>query len=146
MSKAIYFFSKNDRYFQFSNFSGFGFKLDGVYWPTMEHYFQAMKFVGTQHSERIYNAGSPKQAKDLGQSRSTPIRNDWETVKEQIMFRGLQKKFENTELKKLLLSTGEKELIENSPFDKYWGIGKNGKGKNRLGLLLMKLRNELINK
>lgn len=109
----------------------------------MEHYFQAMKFEGTEQFTRILNCGSPKQAKDLGQSRATPIRQDWDSIKEEIMLKGLREKFKNPELKTVLLSTGKKELVENSPYDKYWGIGPNGKGKNRLGVLLMQLRTEL---
>ena len=145
MAKEIYFFKREDRYYEFSNFSGFGFELDGNKWKTMEHYFQATKFEGTEQFERILNSGSPKQAKDLGQTRAIPIRGDWDQVKEEIMLSGLRLKFANPELKELLISTGKKKLIENSPYDKYWGIGPNGKGKNRLGELLMQLREELKN-
>jgi ribA/ribD-fused uncharacterized protein len=143
MAKVIYFFNREDKYYQLSNFSGFGFTLDGNKWRTMEHYFQAMKFEGTEQFERILNCGSPKQAKDLGQSRAIPIRQDWDSVKEEIMLRGLKEKFKSPELKEILLSTGKKDLVENSPYDKYWGIGPNGKGKNRLGVLLVELRTEL---
>ncbi|QLI81611.1 NADAR family protein [Chitinibacter fontanus] len=145
MAKEIYFFGRDDKYYQLSNFSGVGFELNGNKWRTMEHYFQAMKFIGTPQFDRILRCGSPKQAKDLGQSRETPIRRDWESVKEEIMLTGLREKFSNPELKELLLSTGKKILIENSPYDSYWGIGQNGKGKNRLGVLLMQLRTEFKN-
>ncbi|MCF6442481.1 NADAR family protein [Pseudoalteromonas luteoviolacea] len=143
MAKTIKFFAKNDKYYQLSNFAGFGFELDGHYWKTMEHYFQAMKFIGTEQFDKIKNCGSPKQAKDLGQTRAIPIRSDWDSVKEEVMLVGLRKKFQDKALRDLLIATGKKELIEDSPFDKYWGIGANGKGKNRLGFLLMKLRDEL---
>ena len=145
MAKEVYFFSREDKYFEFSNFAGFGFELNGRRWRTMEHYFQAMKFEGTPQFEKIANSGSPKQAKDLGQSRAYPIRGDWDSVKESIMLAGLRAKFQDPELKLLLLGTGKKKLIENSPYDTYWGIGPNGKGKNRLGVLLMQLREELRN-
>lgn len=143
MAKTIYFFTKDDKYYQLSNFAGFGFELDGNRWKTMEHYFQAMKFIGTEQFERILNSGSPKQAKSLGQSRAVPIRKDWDSVKEEVMLTGLREKFKDPFLKDLLISTGKKVLVENSPYDKYWGIGPNGKGKNRLGVLLMQLRDEL---
>jgi ribA/ribD-fused uncharacterized protein len=143
MAKEIYFFDRDAKYFELSNFAGFGFELNGNHWRTMEHYFQAMKFEGTSQFGKILNSGSPKQAKDLGQSRAIAIRPDWDIVKEAVMFAGLQAKFENPELKSLLLGTGKKTLIENSPYDSYWGIGPNGKGKNRLGGLLMQLRTEL---
>ena len=143
MAKEIYFFNREDKYWELSNFAGFGFELNGYRWKTMEHYFQAMKFEDTTQFEKILNSGSPKQAKDLGQSRTMPIRSDWDQVKEQVMIEGLRAKFSIPELRELLLKTGKKKLIENSPYDKYWGIGSNGKGKNRLGELLMQLRNEL---
>jgi ribA/ribD-fused uncharacterized protein len=143
VATVIYFFNRDDKYFEFSNFAGFGFELNGFHWRTMEHYFQAMKFEGTPQFERILNAGSPKQAKDLGQSRAYPVRRDWDLIKDDIMLAGLREKFKIPELSALLLSTGKKTLIENSPYDKYWGIGPNGKCKNRLGTLLMQLREEL---
>ena len=121
MAKVIKFFAKDDKYYQLSNFAGFSFDLNGHHWRTMEHYFQAMKFEGTEQFEKIKNSGSPKQAKDLGQSRAFPIRKDWDSVKEDIMMLGLRQKFMNSELKEILLGTGKKELIEDSPYDKYWG-------------------------
>lgn len=108
MAKEILFFNRDDKYYQFSNFAGFGFELNGCYWKTMEHYFQAMKFEGTSHFETILNCGSPKQAKDLGQSRAFPIQNNWDQAKEEIMLVGLKAKFENPELKAILSNTGKK--------------------------------------
>ena len=145
MSKPIYFFSKNDRYFEMSNYYPQGFEDEEGYCPTVEHYFQAAKFPGSEHKqyrERIRTSGSPKQAKALGQTRKISIRSDWESVKENVMLYALRNKFANKKLKALLLSTNNRQLIENSPFDKYWGIGKNKNGKNRLGQLLMMVRDE----
>lgn len=146
MSKPIYFFSRTDEYSELSNFAPFGFEENGSYWPTVEHYFQAQKFAGdslADYRERIRTAHSPKQAKSLGQSRKHPIRPDWEEVKEDIMRHALRLKFEHPELRKLLLGTATRPLIENSPFDRYWGTGKDGSGKNRLGVLLVELRSSL---
>ena len=57
------------------------------------------------------------------------------------MFTGLTRKFEiHQNLKDLLISTEDLLLIENSPFDNYWGIGKSGDGFNKLGILLMRIR------
>lgn len=83
----------------------------------MEHYFHAMKFIEIDQFERIKNSGSPKQAKDLGQSRNTPIRDECDNVKEHVMAIGLREKFKDPELQKILLNTGKKQLIENSPYD-----------------------------
>ncbi len=144
--EAIYFFSKNDAFYELSNFSPYGFEDQGVFWRTVEHYYQAQKVIGTAaagYRERIRRASTPKQAKELGNSRTYPLRDDWEEVKERVMRYGLGKKFQNPQLKKLLLSTGDTPLFENSPFDSYWGLGKYGAGQNRLGTLLMELRASL---
>ena len=44
---TIYFYRTNESYGELSNFSRHGFDLDGLYWPTVEHYYQAPKFIGT---------------------------------------------------------------------------------------------------
>ncbi len=71
------------------------------------------------------------------------MRDDWEAVKEDVMINALRKKFQSPELRQMLLSTGKQELIENSPYDRYWGCGRDGRGNNRLGKLLMQVREEL---
>lgn len=143
MKRPIHFFSKSGDYAELSNFAPYGFHEGELYWPTVEHYFQAKKFSDSDHQERIRNAGSPKQAKALGQSRKHPIQPNWDTIREDVMREALRRKFKNPELKNLLLGTKKRDLVENSPYDKYWGCGKDGKGKNRLGVLLMELREKL---
>jgi ribA/ribD-fused uncharacterized protein len=59
------------------------------------------------------------------------------------MLAALRKKFAAEKLHDLLLSTGDRPLVEASPFDYYWGCGRSGTGKNRLGELLMQTRTEL---
>ena len=143
MSDPIYFYSKLDAYAELSNFASYGIEEDGVYWPTVEHYFQAQKFDDPAYRERIRKAASPKQAKELGRTRKLPIRADWDEARDEVMRRALRKKFAHPKLRALLLETGERELIESSPFDTYWGCGRDGTGQNRLGVLLMELRDEL---
>ena len=146
MSNPVYFFTKNDQYYELSNFYPQGLTEEGLYWPTVEHYFQSMKFPGPDNAdyrERIRRCRSPKDAKKLGRSRDIAIRTDWEEVKEQIMVSALRKKFSHEKLKRILIGTGHRELIESSPYDYYWGIGSDGSGKNRLGFLLMAVRSEL---
>lgn len=73
------------------------------------------------------------------------IRDDWETVKDDVMLLCITLKFtQNTQLGDYLKSTGNSNLYEDSPTDYYWGIGKERTGKNRLGLLLMHLRDNLL--
>lgn len=141
---TIYFYTKNDTYGEFSNFSPHGVELDGLWWPTVEHYFQAQKFAEADYRERIRNAHNAKQAANLGRSRKVPLRADWEEVKDEIMYQGVLRKFQtHAELKILLLSTGDQEIVENAPGDYYWGCGKEGTGLNWLGEILVRVRGEL---
>ena len=142
---VIYFYTTQDEYGEFSNFSKHGIEVDGLWWKTVEHYFQAQKFSDAIYQEKIRLAHSPKQAAELGRSRKLPIRSDWEHVKDEIMFKAVMKKFlTHPSLKQLLLDTEDQEIIENAPGDYYWGIGKDGTGQNKLGQILIKVRNKLI--
>ncbi len=138
---TIYFYSRSYDFFEFSNFSEHGFTLKNKYWATVEHYFQAQKFPGHPQEERIRTAKSPGKAKQLGRTRSVPLRTDWETVKDDIMREAVLAKFRAyDDLKKRLLDTGNDKLVENAPKDYYWGCGKEGNGKNMLGKILMETR------
>lgn len=141
---TIYFYSKTDDFGFFSNFSPHGFELDGKYWPTVEHYFQAQKFAGTNFAEQIRQARTPKEAKRLGRTRRRPLRPDWEEVKDDVMRRAVRRKFEtHDDVREWLLLTAGEELVESAPGDYYWGCGADGSGLNRLGQILMELRAEL---
>lgn len=139
---TIFFYSIHEKpYGCFSNFSRHGFDLDGFWWPTGEHYFQAAKFPDHPYAEAIRLARTPREAAEMGRQRIYPIRPDWETVKEEIMSRGVSRKFTiYCDIREILLMTGEELLVENSPLDYYWGCGADGTGKNRLGHVLMKVR------
>ncbi|MBD1920772.1 NADAR family protein [Microcoleus sp. FACHB-831] len=140
-SPTVYFYSVREKYGCFSNFSPHGFELDGCYWPTSEHYFQAQKFVGTPHADQIRLVKKPKVAANMGRDRSLPLRSDWEQVKDDIMRKAVLRKFEtHKDIREELLSTGDAEIVENSPSDRYWGCGADGSGKNMLGKILMEVR------
>lgn len=137
----IDFYSTRDEYGAFSNFSRHPFTLDGKRWPTSEHYFQAQKFVGTEHVAEIRASRSPMDAARMGRDRSRPLRRDWNKVKDDVMRRAVRAKFEaHPELRELLLSTGDAELVEAAPNDFYWGAGADGSGRNMLGRILMEVR------
>jgi N-glycosidase YbiA len=142
---AIYFYSSHEEpYGSFSNFSRHGIEMDGTWWPTVEHYFQAQKFVGTPHAAKIQQAATPKQAAEMGRSRALPLRPDWEDIKDDVMFRAVFQKFKtHQELQTLLLNTGEEEIVESAPSDYYWGCGSDGSGQNKLGKILMEVRHLL---
>lgn len=144
---TIYFYSTREKpYGCFSNFSAHGFLLDRLWWPTSEHFFQAQKFVNTdrQWYEKIQMAKSPRDAAKMGRNRSHPLDPNWEQIKDEVMRRGVRQKFTtHPDLKEILLGTGDEELVENSPIDYYWGCGADGSGKNKLGQVLMIVREEL---
>ncbi|HLY26082.1 MAG TPA: NADAR family protein [Aggregatilineales bacterium] len=143
---TIYFYSLHDEHGCFSNFSRHGFELDGLYWPTSEHYFQAMKFAGTVHAEAVRTAKTPRQAAEIGRDRKRPLHSDWEQVKDDVMRRAVLRKFEShADIRAILLSTADEEIVENAPKDFYWGCGKDGSGKNMLGKILMEVRQTLHN-
>ncbi|MCW3062545.1 MAG: Swarming motility protein ybiA, partial [Capsulimonas sp.] len=81
----LYFYSTREPYGEFSNFALYGVKIDGEWWPTTEHYFQAQKFEDAAYRRKIRDAHSPKLAADLGRSRRVPLRSDWESVKDDVM-------------------------------------------------------------
>jgi hypothetical protein len=140
----IKFYSVNDDYGAFSNFSPHPIVLKGRTWPTTEHYFQAQKFAGAPDEEEIRRIASPMIAARMGRDRKRPLRRDWETAKENVMREALEAKFtQHQELQELLLSTGDARLIEHTRNDRYWGDGGDGTGRNRLGALLVELRDKL---
>lgn len=143
----IYFYSAQESYGCFSNFSRHGFVIDGIYYKTSEHYFQAMKFAHSpQDMQAVIQASTPKIAANIGRDRKRPLRRDWESVKEDIMRCAVLAKFEaHTDIRQILLDTGDEPIIENAPNDYYWGCGADGTGKNRLGEILMDVR-EILRK
>ena len=142
--RIIRFYSAQDDYGEFSNFAEYPVRIDGTTWPTTEHYFQAQKFEDPAVRQRIRRAGSPMEAARLGRDRRTALRRDWESTKVSVMETALRAKFtQHDALRLLLLSTGDARLIEHTENDAYWGDGGDGRGKNMLGQLLMRVRASL---
>jgi hypothetical protein len=141
---AIRFFSKSDTHRGFSNFAPYPIDLDGKRWPTIEHFYQAQKFTDPELCKAIRKAEKPPIAKSLADKNKAAIRPDWDAIKDEVMYRAVRRKFElHAELRTLLLSTGDEEIIENAPTDYYWGEGRDGTGLNKLGKILERVRNEL---
>lgn len=146
---TIYFYiAGEEKYGCFSNFSKHGFSLEDNYWITSEHYFQAQKFIETDLKwfEKIRDVKTPKYAAKMGRSREHPLRQDWELVKDEIMYKAVLCKFQtNDDIREILLGTGNELIVEYAPRDYYWGSGADGSGKNKLGEILMKTREVLRN-
>jgi ribA/ribD-fused uncharacterized protein len=140
-------------YSALSNFSAHAVDIDGENWLTSESYYQAQKFDdshpdGVEIKNAILKANSPEKASRIGRlkQRERPdlLKKDWNSIKIHVMDRVLRAKFtQHRSAQSLLLSTGQKRLVEDSPVDNVWGSGRNNDGKNLLGVALMKLRDEL---
>lgn len=142
----IRFYSKSEAYSEFSNFAPFPIEIDGTIWPSVEHYYQAQKFPDPALQEKIREAQKPVIAKSLAVKYRQRARADWDEIKDAVMERPVRAKFaQHAELRALLLSTGDEPLAEAAPNDYYWGIGEDGTGQNKLGLLLMRIRAGLRN-
>lgn len=171
--EPVRFYKMDAPYHEFSNFYPSSFALDGEVWPSAEHYFQAAKFsecpayaalireadsplkvaalgrqraLGRYHTELVVNkrTNSAKVNDVIRQFAAVQLRSDWDDVKEVVMERALLAKFsQKRRLRLLLVGTGHAPIIEASPRDAYWGEGPDGTGQNRLGVVLMKVREQL---
>ena len=128
----------------FSNFSPHPVTIPNIgTFSTSEAAFQVFKEIGNKDFvHKLQKATTPAAAKKLGQNCS--LRKDWAQVKDSVMLYILELKFkQNEDIKETLMSTGLRPIVEHTRSDCYWGDGGDGSGKNRLGYLLTRLRNQL---
>jgi len=145
----------------------------GKSYPTSEHLYQALKYsfpgspsINNKYMELIGKASTPNKSKILAnqsinsryhwqkqlsdtiheyQKLGIKTRPDWEKAKVFVMRLVLRLKFQTDKhCKQVLLSTGDAQLVEDSPHDYYWGRGSKGNGTNMLGKLLMEIRSEIM--
>lgn len=136
---------KND-YKALSNSHKADITIDGVVYPTVEHYYQCAKFLDTapEYADKIRAQSNAALVKNMGRTKKETIRADWEAVQLDVMRKALRAKFtQHDDLAALLRGTGAARLEEESPSDAYWGIGADGAGMNRLGELLAEIRASL---
>lgn len=135
----------HENYPQFSNFWLAVITIDGQEWKTSEHFYQANKFTDKELQKEIAEAPRPGKAKTLASKtrNQSAMREDWFEIRDSVMLKAVRAKFsQHSELRGLLLSTANEEIAEGNEHDSYWGIGA-GDGKNRLGEILMLVREEL---
>jgi N-glycosidase YbiA len=144
---TIYFYKAEGPYGCFSNFSPHSICINGQDWQTVEHYYQAQKFVGSVDERLIATIRSvptPQAAAAIGRHPSHCLRSDWEQVKIAIMHEAVKIKFiTHADIQTILLATGERPIVEDSPTDYYWGCGCDKTGQNHLGKILMSVRSEI---
>ncbi|WP_082707282.1 GTP cyclohydrolase II RibA [Shewanella frigidimarina] len=141
---SINFYHSDQPWGELSNFSNHAIFIKNKIWPTVEHFYQAQKFTGTNIEERIRLAATPTLAKQLANEVDQSLmRPNWVEIKIDIMLEGLKAKFtQHPDLRSKLVSSGERYLVEYTTNDSFWGDCGEGTGTNHLGKLLMSLRTE----
>lgn len=125
-----------------SNFHDVEIRYGSLKFKNVESAYQALKSKDYEVRKKFENL-SGAEAKRLG--RKVNLREDWNSIKDNVMEYLVRIKFKNVELRRKLLATGEQPLIEGNYWnDRYWGVDlKSGLGKNKLGEILMKIRKEI---
>ena len=121
--------------------------IDGIQFISNEQWYVYNKTKEPKMREKILNLKKSGDIKRFG--RKIKVRDDWEEIKIDIMYKGVEEKFkQNKILQKKLLSTWGMILQEGNTWgDEFWGINlKNGSGKNILGRIIMKVRLDLMEK
>lgn len=144
--EPVHFYNTRGEHGCFTNFSRHVVEMEDKEWPTSEHYFQAMKRRGVDEEavEAVRKASHPGEAAKMGRDKSTPIREDWDDIRDDVMRYVVYWKFrQHRDCMATLLETGEAKLVERTARDNYWGDGGDGSGENMLGKILMEVREVL---
>lgn len=145
MSETGPVFFYEPEFYMLSNFSAHAIVFDGIFYPTAEHAYQAQKFDQQHIRVFISKEFSPHTAKNVAHAFPEVYRKDWcQELKLDVMGKILRKKLlTHNEVRGALLKTGQREIIENSPTDSFWGWGPDRQGQNHLGKIWMKIRAEI---
>lgn len=131
------------------------FTISGARYNCVEQWMmhsKALHFHDMDTARRVMATPHPKAQKELGRKVKGFRENSWAAVREDIVFLGTCAKYrQNPDLLKLLLATGNKTIVEASPYDTIWGIGlaeddprakdpSKWRGQNLLGKVIMHAR------
>lgn len=121
------------------------FQLEDRIWPTVEHYFLAMQFEDETRQEAIRLEDDPVKARKMGKTgwfrRPRP---DWDRLQRVYMTRAVYTKCKSyPEVADALLATGDERIVENDQYNYYWGLGRDRRGDNTYGSVLMEIRDKL---
>jgi ribA/ribD-fused uncharacterized protein len=142
MNDPIFFYEHE--YYVFSNFSSFMIEWKGKLWMTSEHVYHSERFDEQERKDAIFAMRSAHDAFKYAQGNKQFQRADWRDIKISIMKEILHAKVaQHPYVKKKLLESGDKLLVEDSWRDDFWGWGPNKDGKNMLGTLWMEVRDEV---
>lgn len=143
-SDAI-FISRKDPDELLGTYSNHPIELDGLVWPTVEHYYQAMKFQNLDYKEKIRLSNTPNQAHKLGNAWFKKKVSNWKNIERTVMNRGMYIKAKTyLAVQNKLIESGTKQIAESSQYDYFWGIGRDKRGDNHFGKILQNIRTKLI--
>ena len=141
---AIDFYKEFGKYGFLANYSQHGFYKKGIFYPTVEHYYQSEKFDDESIKNKIINAKTPKEASKIGRDRSLVRKKNFKDIKNFVMYEGILEKFrQNFDIRNLLIETRNQEIREMSVKESYWGVGPNLDGTNYIGKILMRVREHI---
>jgi ribA/ribD-fused uncharacterized protein len=120
------------------------FDLDGHHWLTAEHYYQAMKYPGKARFEDILNSPTAAEARKHGRGWLKRTREDWSGIRTLVMTRAIYTQARTHDgFAQAILATGEQPIRENSLYDYFWGTGRDQRGDNAYGTVMMNVRDKL---
>lgn len=140
----VFFYERE--FYPLSNFSAFSIQWRGLRFDTSEHAYHWEKFPGHEGARlAILNAISAHEAYKLAEQLKEHQRPDWGGWRTVVMEAILRAKASQHEyVRRKLLETGDREIVEDSWRDGFWGTGPVwGEGQNMLGKLWMKIRDDL---
>ncbi|HAT68474.1 MAG: hypothetical protein A2481_01435 [Candidatus Yonathbacteria bacterium RIFOXYC2_FULL_47_9] len=141
--KQIFFYEHE--FYVFSNYSSFMLEWKGKLYPTSEHAYHSEKFEDETLKEQLRNTRSAHDSQRFANEHKDERRKDWDDIKLEIMKEILKTKVsQHPYVMKKLVESGDKELVEDSWRDDFWGWGPNKDGENHLGKLWMEVRRELV--
>ena len=140
-----YYVVRTDVNHPLSACSRFGFELDGTEWPSVEHYYQGMKFEQGEIRESIRSVDHPAKASKLAKANKKLVRKDWSKIRQVMMTRAVYMKCRtHQKIAEVLIATGDRQIVETTMYDYYWGCGRDGRGHNVFGKVLMAVRDKLM--
>lgn len=142
-TEAQVFFYEHE-FYVLSNFSAFKVRWEARIFDTSEAAYHWEKFRDHPKLQRmIREAFSAHEALQIAKENATLRRSDWDAVKVDVMRDILRAKVaQHLYVRKKLLQTGSRELVEDSWRDDFWGWGPTRTGQNMMGLLWMQIRDE----
>jgi len=160
MSEYVFFCSHKEGSFpQFSNWFPAEYTSNGVKYPCVEKEFmcgKALAFGDQETADKIMATEDAGEMKALGRGTKGYVDAEWMTKREDVMYNAVKAKFEqNVGLAAILILTENKVIVEAADYDKIWGIGYSDEnafanidnwGENKLGKILMRVREELKTK